>query len=76
MKAFRALLTDLGGRTFLTVNGFSIVALVSATLFLFTVDSFTPEHWLDALETCALLVGGWIAKRGVEEIAAGIKGKA
>ena len=66
---FRQLMTNLGGRTFLVVVGFSLVAMLAATGLVFR-EEFTPEHWISALKICATLAGGWIAKRGIEEIGA------
>lgn len=43
---------------------FSIVAMTAASVFLwFRPGTFHPDHWLEALGTCALLVGGVVAKR-------------
>lgn len=66
---FRKLMTELGGRSFLVVVGFALVAMIAATGLVFR-EEFTPEHWISTLKICATLAGGWIAKRGVEEIGA------
>lgn len=66
---FRKLLTDLGGRSFLTVAGFAFFAMSIAT-GLQWLEGFTADHWISALKICAALITGWIAKRAVEEVGA------
>jgi cytochrome c biogenesis protein CcdA len=66
---FRKLLSDLGGRSFLLVAGFSFVAMGAATGLLFRAE-FEPDHWLKALDVCGLLVAALLGKRAVEEVGA------
>ncbi len=65
----RELMTSLGGRSFLIVAGFSVIAMVAATGLLFRAE-FEPDHWLTALKVSAGLIGALIAKRAVEEAGA------
>lgn len=66
---FRTLMTSLGGRSFLLVTGFAVIAMAAATGLLFRAE-FEPDHWLAALKIAAGLVGAHIAKRAVEEVGA------
>jgi hypothetical protein len=64
----RTLLTSMGGRTWLSGIGFSVVAMVAATGLVFKVpETFNGGNWVAALGICATLLGANVAKRSVEE---------
>lgn len=67
----RKLMSEIGGRTWIFVCAFNILAMVTASLLMFR-DEFTSEHWLKALEVCMYLGAAWLGKRGLEEIGEGI----
>jgi hypothetical protein len=64
---FRQLMTNLGGRSFLVVVGFCLVAMGAATGLVFR-EEFNPEHWISTLKICASIVAALLGKRAVEEI--------
>lgn len=68
----RQLLSDIGGRTWIFVCLFNVLAMCTATLFVALGDEVKPEHWLKTLEICAWLGAAWLGKRGLEEIGEGI----
>ena len=64
----RTLLTSMGGRTWLSGIGFSVVAMSAATVLVFKAsESFTGGQWVQALGICAGLLGANVIKRAVEE---------
>jgi hypothetical protein len=64
---FRKLLSEMGGRSFVLVVGFSFLVMSLASGLLFRAE-FEPDHWLAALTTCKWVVLGLISKRVAEEI--------
>lgn len=46
---------------------FSVTAMMTASAFLwFKPERFNAGNWLDALATCAMLIGGVVIKRAVD----------
>lgn len=67
----RKLLSEIGGRTWIFVCAFNVLAMSFATGLMFRAE-FDSDHWLKALEICAWLAAAWLGKRGLEEIGEGI----
>jgi hypothetical protein len=67
----RKLMSEIGGRTWIFVCLFNILAMVTASLLMLR-EEFTAEHWLQALSICSYLAMAWLGKRGLEEIGEGL----
>jgi hypothetical protein len=57
----------MGGRSFVLVTGFTVFVMSLASGLLFRAE-FEPDHWLQALQVCAWIIGSLIGKRVAEEI--------
>jgi hypothetical protein len=44
---------------------FAVTAMIAASGFL-AFDVFTPDNWLSALGTCAMLMGAVVGKRALD----------
>ena len=64
---FRRLLSEMGGRSFVIVSVFSMFVMCLATGLLFRAE-FEPQHWLEALKWCAIVIGALLGKRIAEEV--------